>query len=344
MSTTAMSARPRGEQLQRVGARTRARGSSGRSRRCPRGRRSAGSRARCVPGAGGLARHRRRTRPRRRMPAQSARESGARRRTLRTEHEQPTGGSKCRIADPPHISPSSSARCCSSSSSRRWCRCTSPRRRARTRTRSSTSRSSGWCTSFVLFVLIQTLAVVSGAHFNPAVTAAMTALRQIKPPDAAIYVVAQFARRRGRRAAHQGAAARRGQAASNYGAVSVSDVLDGKIFPGHGRRGARHVLPRLGDHRRGRQPARDQGVGRARDRRRARHGRDGVRPAHRRRLQPGARLRPRAGVGRLGRRRQLHPRLRGRPGDRRARRRLRLLPDPRRAPGAKGVGGAEPVG
>jgi MIP family channel proteins len=46
---------------------------------------------------------------------------------------------------------------------------------------------------FVLFVLIQTLAVVSGAHFNPAVTLALTALRQIKPPDAVIYVIAQVA-------------------------------------------------------------------------------------------------------------------------------------------------------
>ena len=46
---------------------------------------------------------------------------------------------------------------------------------------------------FVLFMLIQTLALVSGAHFNPAVTVAMTALRQIKPPDAAIYIVAQLA-------------------------------------------------------------------------------------------------------------------------------------------------------
>ena len=36
--------------------------------------------------------------------------------------------------------------------------------------------------AFVLFGLIQTLAMVSGAHFNPAVTVVMTALRQIKPP------------------------------------------------------------------------------------------------------------------------------------------------------------------
>ncbi len=46
---------------------------------------------------------------------------------------------------------------------------------------------------FVLFFLIQALALVSGAHFNPAVTVALAALKQIKPPDAAIYVVAQLA-------------------------------------------------------------------------------------------------------------------------------------------------------
>src|SRR3954463_5131609 len=46
---------------------------------------------------------------------------------------------------------------------------------------------------FLLFALIQTLAVVSGAHFNPAVTAAMTVIRQIKPADAAVYVVMQLA-------------------------------------------------------------------------------------------------------------------------------------------------------
>jgi MIP family channel proteins len=46
---------------------------------------------------------------------------------------------------------------------------------------------------FVLFMLIQTLAVVSGAHFNPAVTAALAAIRQIRAIDAAIYVVVQLA-------------------------------------------------------------------------------------------------------------------------------------------------------
>jgi glycerol uptake facilitator len=46
---------------------------------------------------------------------------------------------------------------------------------------------------FVLFILVQTLAVISGAHFNPAVTVALASLRQIKPPDAVIYIVAQLA-------------------------------------------------------------------------------------------------------------------------------------------------------
>jgi glycerol uptake facilitator protein len=45
---------------------------------------------------------------------------------------------------------------------------------------------------FALFMLIQTLAVISGAHFNPAITAALTAVRQIRPIDAAIYVVVQL--------------------------------------------------------------------------------------------------------------------------------------------------------
>ena len=46
---------------------------------------------------------------------------------------------------------------------------------------------------FVLFVLIQALAIESGAHFNPAVTTAMLALRQIRPSNAGVYVVCQLA-------------------------------------------------------------------------------------------------------------------------------------------------------
>jgi MIP family channel proteins len=44
-----------------------------------------------------------------------------------------------------------------------------------------------------LFFLIQTLGVMSGAHFNPAVTVAMTVVRQIKPIDSAIYILMQLA-------------------------------------------------------------------------------------------------------------------------------------------------------
>src|SRR3954447_24280295 len=51
---------------------------------------------------------------------------------------------------------------------------------------------SGLAHAFILFALIQALAVVSGAHFNPAVTVAMTAIRQIRPIDAAIYIAVQL--------------------------------------------------------------------------------------------------------------------------------------------------------
>jgi MIP family channel proteins len=45
----------------------------------------------------------------------------------------------------------------------------------------------------VLFMLVQTLAVVSGAHFNPAVTLAMMAIRQIRVVDGVIYWLCQLA-------------------------------------------------------------------------------------------------------------------------------------------------------
>lgn len=47
--------------------------------------------------------------------------------------------------------------------------------------------------AFVLMMLVQTLAGISGAHFNPAVTAAMAALRKIKPIDGLIYIILQLA-------------------------------------------------------------------------------------------------------------------------------------------------------
>ena len=84
---------------------------------------------------------------------------------------------------------------------------------------------------FVLFVLIQTLAVVSGAHFNPAVTAVMTALRQIKPPDAGIYVLAQLAGGVAGALLTKALLLDEGEGV-DYGAVAVNVKLDGQIFPG----------------------------------------------------------------------------------------------------------------
>jgi MIP family channel proteins len=83
----------------------------------------------------------------------------------------------------------------------------------------------------VLFVLIQTLAIVSGAHFNPAVTVAMTALRQIKPPDAAIYIVAQLAGAVGGALLTKALLLDEGRGV-DYGATVVSFRLDEQIFPG----------------------------------------------------------------------------------------------------------------
>jgi glycerol uptake facilitator protein len=84
---------------------------------------------------------------------------------------------------------------------------------------------------FLLFVLIQTLAVVSGAHFNPAVTAAMTVLRQIKPVDAAYYVVMQLLGGVAGALLTKAILLDEGKA-QHYGATTVSDALNGAIFPG----------------------------------------------------------------------------------------------------------------
>lgn len=51
----------------------------------------------------------------------------------------------------------------------------------------------GFVHLLALFMLIQTLAVVSGAHFNPAVTLSLFVIRQIRAADAVIYWLCQFA-------------------------------------------------------------------------------------------------------------------------------------------------------
>jgi glycerol uptake facilitator protein len=85
--------------------------------------------------------------------------------------------------------------------------------------------------AFLLFGLIQTLALLSGAHFNPAVTAVMTALRQINPIDAAIYVVAQLAGGVAGALLTKALMSDEGEGV-DYGATLVSDRIGGDILPG----------------------------------------------------------------------------------------------------------------
>ena len=85
--------------------------------------------------------------------------------------------------------------------------------------------------AFLLFGLIQTLGLISGAHFNPAVTVVMTALRQIKPPDAAIYIVAQLGGAVAGALLTKALLLDEGKA-ENYGATTVSNVINGDILPG----------------------------------------------------------------------------------------------------------------
>jgi MIP family channel proteins len=85
--------------------------------------------------------------------------------------------------------------------------------------------------AFLLFALIQTLAVISGAHFNPAVTVAMTALRQIKPPDALVYIVAQLAGGVAGALITKLLLEDEGKAV-NYGITAVSARIDEAILPG----------------------------------------------------------------------------------------------------------------
>lgn len=78
----------------------------------------------------------------------------------------------------------------------------------------------------VLFVLVQTLFGASGAHFNPAVTAAMLVTRKIKPIDAAIYVLVQLSGGVAGALLTKGLLLDEGRS-GNYGAMQVSDLLGG---------------------------------------------------------------------------------------------------------------------
>ena len=82
--------------------------------------------------------------------------------------------------------------------------------------------------AFLLFGLIVMFGVVSGGHFNPAVTLAAAAIKRIAPIDAAIYMLAQLS------GAVLGALLAKGLLldegrASNYAAAQVSGLLAGNF-------------------------------------------------------------------------------------------------------------------
>ncbi len=82
--------------------------------------------------------------------------------------------------------------------------------------------------AFLLFGLIVMFGVVSGGHFNPAVTLAAAVLKRIPPLDAVIYMLAQLS------GAVLGALLTKGLLldegrATNYGAAEVSGLLAGNF-------------------------------------------------------------------------------------------------------------------
>lgn len=82
----------------------------------------------------------------------------------------------------------------------------------------------GLVVAFVLFLIVQVLAGVSGAHVNPAVTIGAWLLKRIDPVDAVVYILAQLS------GGVLGALLVKGLlddegAATNYGAVDVSPLL-----------------------------------------------------------------------------------------------------------------------
>ena len=84
----------------------------------------------------------------------------------------------------------------------------------------------------VLALLFGTLARVSGAHLNPAVTLTLTALRRIRPPDAAVYVVVQLLGALAGALLVKLLLSDEGEAVA-YGAPRVSDqFLDGEALAG----------------------------------------------------------------------------------------------------------------
>jgi MIP family channel proteins len=82
--------------------------------------------------------------------------------------------------------------------------------------------------AFLLFGLIVMFGVVSGGHFNPAVTLAAMAIRRIRPLDGVIYMLAQFSGGVLGALLAKGLLLDEGRA-TNYGALEVSGILDSAL-------------------------------------------------------------------------------------------------------------------
>jgi len=80
--------------------------------------------------------------------------------------------------------------------------------------------------AFLLFGLIVMFGVVSGGHFNPAVTLAALAIKRISPIDGAIYMLAQLSGGVLGALLCKGLLLDEGRA-TNYGAATVSGLLGG---------------------------------------------------------------------------------------------------------------------
>jgi glycerol uptake facilitator protein len=80
--------------------------------------------------------------------------------------------------------------------------------------------------AFLLFGLIVMFGVVSGGHFNPAVTLAAAAIKRISPIDALIYMLAQLSGGVLGALLCKGLLLDEGRA-TNYGAATVSGILGG---------------------------------------------------------------------------------------------------------------------
>jgi MIP family channel proteins len=86
----------------------------------------------------------------------------------------------------------------------------------------------GLAQGFVLFMLVQTLAGVSGGHFNPAVTVAAAVLRRIDPVDAVVYILAQLSGGVLGALLTKGLLLDEGRV-GNYGAAEISPLVGGNF-------------------------------------------------------------------------------------------------------------------